>query len=58
MFASKFSIIKQEQNSLGFLYTGLKNGSIIEFDPLTRKTRVVYSSLSVDDHLLTCGNQS
>ena len=39
----------------GLLYTGLKNGSIIELDPKTRKTRIIYSSLSVDDHKLPCG---
>lgn len=42
-------------SSKGLLYTGLKNGSIIEFDPVTKKSRVIYSSLSVDDHRLNCG---
>ncbi|CAF1122377.1 unnamed protein product [Rotaria sp. Silwood1] len=42
----------------GLLYTGLKNGSIVEFDPITRKTRIIYSSLSVDDHLLNCGKDN
>lgn len=37
------------------LYTGLKNGSIVELDPVTRKTKIIYSSLSVDDHSLNCG---
>lgn len=39
----------------GMLYTGLKNGSIVELDPVTRKTKIIYSSLSVDDHSLNCG---
>ncbi len=41
--------------NLGLLYTGLKNGSIVELDPVTRRTRIIYSSLSVDDHQLSCG---
>lgn len=39
----------------GLLYTGLKNGSIVEINPRTRATRIIYSSLSVDDHRLSCG---
>jgi len=39
----------------GLLYTGLKNGSIMELDPVSRKTRIVYSSLTVDDNKLSCG---
>ena len=44
-----------ELEYLGLLYTGLKNGSIVELDPVTRRTRIIYSSLSVDDHQLSCG---
>lgn len=33
----------------------MKNGSIVELDPISKKTRIIYSSLSVDDHLLNCG---
>lgn len=40
---------------LGLLYTGLKNGSIVELDPVSKKTRIIYSSLSVDDKHLSCG---
>ena len=43
---------------LGLLYTGLKNGSIIEIDPFTKRIRIIYSSLSVDDHQLDCGEFS
>ncbi|CAM4798027.1 unnamed protein product [Rotaria magnacalcarata] len=42
----------------GLLYTGLKNGSIVELDPISKKTRIIYSSLSVDDHLLNCGQDN
>ncbi|CAF1271184.1 unnamed protein product [Adineta steineri] len=42
----------------GLLYTGLKNGSIIEFDPVTKTSRILYSSLSIDDHLLSCGKDN
>lgn len=40
---------------LGMLYTGLKNGSIVEIDPFTKTVRIIYSSLSVDHHQLDCG---
>ena len=43
------------KNKLGLLYTGLKNGSIVELDPVTRRTSIIYTSLSVDDHLIGCG---
>lgn len=39
----------------GKLYTGLKNGSIIEIDPVTHQLKIIYSSLSVDDDILSCG---
>jgi hypothetical protein len=51
----KFIFYFLYKNKIGLLYTGLKNGSILELDPVTRQTSIVYSSLSIDDHLLDCG---
>lgn len=47
---------KSNDFALGLLYTGLKNGSIIELDPKSRQMKIIYSSLSVDDHRLSCGS--
>ncbi len=54
---SVYFLMHYKTKLIGLLYTGLKNGSIVELDPITKKTHIIYSSLSVDDHLLSCGKK-